>query len=146
MCCAVGVIYSILIYLCISSIDPKQDTLTKNLEKPEFSYLNPIKKNVFNMLSTAEKIQKGASTFLINEYFYLLIFIILFGFLILVIDKYIWYTVIAFVAGSITSMLCGLIGMYVATRTNYRVTYKAALCNNIPVNTLEENKEDEEKK
>jgi Na+/H+-translocating membrane pyrophosphatase len=36
-----------------------------------------------------------------------------------------FYTAIAFAVGAIISILCGTIGMIIATRTNYRVTYCA---------------------
>lgn len=35
------------------------------------------------------------------------------------------YTAIAFLVGALTSMLCGLIGMSIATYSNYRVAYTA---------------------
>ena len=35
------------------------------------------------------------------------------------------YTAFAFAIGAITSMLCGAIGMMIATYTNYRVTFNA---------------------
>jgi Na+/H+-translocating membrane pyrophosphatase len=35
------------------------------------------------------------------------------------------YTAFAFLLGAVTSMVCGAIGMMVATHTNYRVTYCA---------------------
>lgn len=37
-----------------------------------------------------------------------------------------FYTAIAFFIGSATSVVSGFIGMYVATRANVRVTYKAS--------------------
>ena len=36
-----------------------------------------------------------------------------------------WWTAVAFIIGATVSILCGIIGMVVATRTNYRVTYLA---------------------
>lgn len=36
-----------------------------------------------------------------------------------------WWTAVAFLVGSIISILCGAIGMIIATRTNYRVTFLA---------------------
>lgn len=39
-------------------------------------------------------------------------------------EQGIW-TAIAFMIGAIVSILCGIIGMVVATRTNYKVTYCA---------------------
>lgn len=35
------------------------------------------------------------------------------------------YTSFAFVIGALTSILCGIIGMAIATYTNFRVTYNA---------------------
>jgi Na+/H+-translocating membrane pyrophosphatase len=35
------------------------------------------------------------------------------------------YTAFAFLLGAVTSMLCGLIGMLIATYTNYRVAFCA---------------------
>jgi len=35
------------------------------------------------------------------------------------------YTAFAFLLGAITSMVCGAVGMMIATFTNYRVTYCA---------------------
>lgn len=61
------------------------------------------------------------------------VFIIVFGLLILfAVDlfgtgkfKLRFYALIAFVFGSISSIICGYIGMMVAVRTNYRVSYLA---------------------
>lgn len=35
------------------------------------------------------------------------------------------YATVAFILGSLTSMLCGLIGMKIAVSANYRTTYQA---------------------
>jgi len=61
-----------------------------------------------------------------QEYSFLLIFIVIFGIVILAIDLFRFYTCIAFAIGAGTSILSGYIGMYVATRANVRVTYMAA--------------------
>ena len=37
------------------------------------------------------------------------------------------YTAFAFAIGALTSMICGAIGMMIATFTNYRVTFNAKL-------------------
>lgn len=50
----------------------------------------------------------------------------LFGSVIFVCDGYKFYTVIAFIIGAITSLVCGFIGMAIAVRTNYRVAFQAA--------------------
>jgi Na+/H+-translocating membrane pyrophosphatase len=41
------------------------------------------------------------------------------------VTEYQWWTAIAFLIGALISMVCGTIGMIIATRTNYRVTYCA---------------------
>jgi H(+)-translocating pyrophosphatase len=68
---------------------------------------------------------KGALTFLTMEYFYLGIFLAVFAIILVFIDGIRFYTCFAFILGAATSVLSGFIGMYVATRTNVRVTYMA---------------------
>ena len=41
------------------------------------------------------------------------------------VTEYQWWTAVAFLLGALISMVCGTIGMVIATRTNYRVTYCA---------------------
>lgn len=41
-------------------------------------------------------------------------------------EQGIW-TAVAFMVGAIVSILCGVIGMIIATRTNYKVTYCAKI-------------------
>ena len=41
------------------------------------------------------------------------------------VTEYQWWTAVAFLLGAQISMVCGTIGMVIATRTNYRVTYCA---------------------
>lgn len=63
----------------------------------------------------------------------MLIFIAIFGLVVLfVVDIFggvetsaQFYAFIAYIVGSLTSMLCGFIGMRIATAANYRTTYKA---------------------
>jgi len=63
---------------------------------------------------------------LLLEYLYLSVFIAIFAVIILLSDNFVMYTAVAFVIGAFTSITSGFIGMYVATRTNVRVTYMAA--------------------
>jgi len=86
----------------------------------------PFKTSLENMKKVSKLIQDGANTFLMQEYSFLLIFVIIFGIVILAIDLFKFYTCIAFVIGAGTSTLSGYIGMYVATRANVRVCYMAA--------------------
>lgn len=59
------------------------------------------------------------------------IFIVFFGIIVFFLVDYlgtghlIFYSTIAFVVGSFTSILCGYIGMSIAVTANYRTTYKA---------------------
>ena len=41
------------------------------------------------------------------------------------VTQYHWWTAIAFLIGATVSITCGIIGMVMATRTNYKVTYCA---------------------
>ena len=73
-------------------------------------------------------ITDGANVFLFWEYLCLIIFILLFGTLIFFTAEHHpgqAFTTIAFIVGSFTSMLCGFIGMKIATITNYRTAYSA---------------------
>lgn len=86
-----------------------------------------------NLMNTiAEKVQQvncfftqGAITFLTMEYVYLGIFLVVFSIFIVLIDGFRFYTVTAFVAGALTSVVSGFIGMWIATRANVRVAYEA---------------------
>lgn len=76
----------------------------------------------------SDNIAKGANTFLFTEYLYLLIVVATFALLIFFFaEQKQWtaYTTCAFILGSLTSILCGWIGMKIATSTNWRVTFSA---------------------
>lgn len=49
---------------------------------------------------------------------------IMFFVILFLTEQGIW-TAVAFMIGAVVSILCGIIGMIVATRTNYKVTYCA---------------------
>jgi H+-translocating diphosphatase len=71
--------------------------------------------------------QKGAYRFLFLEYIYLGIFILIFFVILFLIDMFKFYTAMAFLLGALTSLVSGFIGMMIATASNVRVTYLAAL-------------------
>ena len=85
--------------------------------------------------SIGEKIQKGAYAFLGQEYLVMLVFVGIFSVIvILVVDvfgikkegvKFRMYAVMAFIIGSLTSMVCGWIGMAIAVKSNFRTTFMA---------------------
>jgi len=68
---------------------------------------------------------KGAKEFLKAEYSICFIFIIIMFIIITFLTEQGIWTAVAFLIGAIVSIICGIIGMVVATRTNYRVTYCA---------------------
>lgn len=80
------------------------------------------------MLKTAYLIEKGANTFLFEEYKYMAVFV---GILALIIffavEERMWtaWTTAAFLTGSATSVISGFLGMKVAVFSNYRTTYSA---------------------
>jgi len=90
------------------------------------------------MLEVNQAIKDGSITFLKKEYTYLTIFCCIFGvILVCAVDmpwspneagELMWfpYTTFAFLVGSFTSMICGFIGMKVATQANVKTTYQCA--------------------
>jgi H(+)-translocating pyrophosphatase len=89
------------------------------------------------MLEINQHVKDGAITFLKKEYCALSIFCALFGVIVLCAVDMPWkevnghqyyfpYTSFAFFVGAGTSMLCGYIGMMIATTANVKTTY---LCN-----------------
>lgn len=79
----------------------------------------------------SEAISTGANAFLFSEYKILSIFIVVFGLILLIIigTVHSWtsavFTVIAFVVGACTSVLCGFIGMRIAVYANARTAASA---------------------
>ena len=72
-----------------------------------------------------DKIANGAKSFLKEEYTICFIFIIIMLIIIGFTTQYHWWTAVAFLIGACVSIGCGIIGMIMATRTNYKVTYCA---------------------
>ena len=85
------------------------------------------------IIDIGKKIAAGSNAFLYQEYKIMCIFIVVFGAVIFVVVDYYgnakrkitFYSTIAFVIGSLASMLCGWIGMRIAVASNYRTTFKA---------------------
>ena len=76
----------------------------------------------------SKTIKEGAISFLMEEYIYLTVFIILFGAVVRFYGeatKGTWYTTIAFIIGAYTSIICGYIGMMIATSSNSKTAYFA---------------------
>ncbi|GBG26715.1 Pyrophosphate-energized vacuolar membrane proton pump [Hondaea fermentalgiana] len=86
------------------------------------------------MLEIYNAIREGADSFLFAEYKICLIFVVLFGSVVLVLTSYVgdhwaWeqgaLTALAFVVGSLTSIVSGYLGMKVAVFSNARTTVMA---------------------
>ena len=129
--CGLGLIFGLINWLVVYSIKPNM-VPSKELHG-EDEELNSIEDNkdleesISTLNKTAEFIQIGANTFLLSEYLYLGIFMVFFFIVIFLIDSIKFYSAISFLIGALTSLLSGYIGMFVATRTNLRVTYNAAI-------------------
>jgi inorganic pyrophosphatase len=117
----------------ILKINPKQDYLNtpQNANSEKEALVNDSQLQMIELIG--QRIQRGADAFLYQEYLIMLIFIGLFGVIVfLAVDlfgsgstKVRFYATVAYICGSLTSMLCGFIGMKIATLSNYRTTYKA---------------------
>lgn len=118
LCGLAGIAYGILNFYLVMRIDTSEHSET---------LLEEYKDQVKVMNQTASYIQEGANSFLYEEYKFMFIFIFFFTIIILAIDNFKFYTAIAFLIGSSASIASGYIGMYVATHTNVRVTYCAAV-------------------
>lgn len=125
VCCAAGLLWAIINAREVTSI--------------ELSASNPTKESdvkcIDMMLKIGNKIENGAGAFLSQEYSIMSIFTVLFAVVVFVLVDYLgaseqkrgisFYATIAFLVGSITSMICGYIGMKIAVKSNFRTTYKA---------------------
>lgn len=74
-------------------------------------------------------IKEGAKSFLFEEYIYLTVFVILFGAVVYFFGEIkkdgSFYTTMSFIIGAYTSILCGYIGMMIATSANAKTAYFA---------------------
>jgi len=145
--CAIGILWSLVqttevlkIKLVLDDNSKKQngddvdEKMLDGLNKEDDKAPSQEKLNL--LLSIGKKISEGAESFLYAEYRIMAIFVVLFGVLVYVIvdvlggkplegTKYVPYATIAFVIGSVTSILCGYIGMKIAVVANFRTTYQA---------------------
>lgn len=85
------------------------------------------------IVDIGKKIKAGANAFLFQEYMVMLVFIVIFGIIVLVVvdifghspAKFRAYATVSFIIGSLTSILCGWIGMAIAVEANFRTTFEA---------------------
>lgn len=116
-CSLLGLIWATVNYLSIRTIDMDAKNRPSGISQDQHRLVIEI----------GEKIAQGAQEFLKQEYlicfvFIIIMFITIYG----AVEQFkTAYTAFAFLIGALTSMLCGLIGMAIATYTNYRVAYCA---------------------
>lgn len=68
---------------------------------------------------------QGAKEFLKQEYTICLLFVAGMFFVIALLTPQHYYTAFAFLIGAVVSIICGSIGMAIATAANYRTTFVA---------------------
>ena len=121
VCCLLGIIWAIIQILSVEKIDVVGDVgiggrpLKETLPLEQRRFLKHI----------GDKISSGAKSFLKEEYMICLVFILIMMLIIGFTTQYHWWTAVAFLIGALVSITCGIIGMVMATRTNYKVTYCA---------------------
>ncbi len=110
----------------ITKVDPENERQYL-LEKGSDQDDSEEKKQKLEELSLI--IKNGAISFLFEEYIYLTIFIVIFGGIVYFFGEIkedgSFYTTAAFVIGAYTSIICGYIGMMVATSANAKTAYFA---------------------
>jgi len=123
-----AIFWSVICYLSVINI---------KVEKSNDRNMHFIadKEQMNGIVNIGSKIAAGAKSFLKAEYTVMCIFIVVFGVVVFGIVDYlgqltdvrVWrfYATGAYLIGSITSMICGWIGMSIAVQANYRVTYRA---------------------
>jgi len=116
-----GLLWSIkeFIFLYNLKIDGKADG---GLSKPLNSE-NLSEKTLATMKDIAANISEGSTTFLVKEYQYMAVYVVVFSALIGPLISY--STMVAFIVGSITSIVCGYIGMKCAVYANVRTAHES---------------------
>ena len=123
-CCALGLIWAVMNTIAVTKIELASADPTNTKE------LNGL--NL--MLKIGRLIENGADAFLQAEYTVVLIFVIFFGLVVFFLVDWLgnesgsgvrFYATVAYVVGSLTSMICGYIGMKIAVKSNFRTTFMA---------------------
>jgi H+-translocating diphosphatase len=121
VCSVIGLLFAGLCAYKVLHIEPKP------IEPTEFRQ-GLTEEQVTEMQEIAKMIEDGANTFLLREYLFMLIFIVVLAILIIFLAEHklgYFYTVVAFIIGTQASLGCGYIGMIIATKANIRTTYRA---------------------
>jgi len=115
-----GIIWSAKEWIAVSQV--KIDGHPELLKTQDAKAATQAKEIVELMIKISTTIQDGAMSFLFAEYTYMAVYIVLFSIILFFFTGV--PTTIAFVVGSITSILCGYLGMRIAVYTNVRTTHQ----------------------
>lgn len=130
--CGAGIAWAIRNVRKVTNIDVMRESDIDLDEGDSISYdtITPSQKRL--LLELGEKIKdvlilifQGAKEFLKQEYFICMIFVGVMYFVIAFLTPEAYYTATAFLIGAVVSIICGAIGMTIATSANYRTTYAA---------------------
>ncbi|CAK87669.1 unnamed protein product (macronuclear) [Paramecium tetraurelia] len=115
--CACGIVWAIFNWMAVHKLEihHKHEGLTELLQGAE-------QEKIETLLEIGEHIQDGAQAFLKEEYSDCSVFLAVMAVLLIFISP---WSSLAFVLGAATSMLCGYLGMAIATAANYRTAFSA---------------------
>lgn len=121
--CVLGLGWAIMNALEVTKIDPKK------LESSSKGTIDQIQK----LEEIGGMIEKGAQAFLKEEYTVMCVFVLCFSVLVFFMVDWLgsessgfrMYASLAYIVGSLTSMICGYIGMSIAVKANFRTAFKA---------------------
>jgi len=115
-----GLLWSVKEWVAVANvkIDGHPDLLANQDSKAKTAAADIVAE----MIKISTTIQEGAMSFLFAEYTYMAVYIVLFSIFLVFFTGV--PTTIAFVVGSVTSILCGWIGMKIAVFTNVRTTHQ----------------------
>jgi H(+)-translocating pyrophosphatase len=111
----------------IKLVGPGSSGLTEPLKRKDYLQAaedgTDVSKALRMMREISEHIAEGATTFLICEYKYMLVYVLVFSILMGPLINY--GTMFAFIVGALTSIACGFIGMKTAVFANVRTAHEA---------------------
>jgi len=128
-----GLVWSVLAWFKVTGIKLEAPTeMPANLATPLTDEMSMDKRgeSVKEMIRLSGIIERGAITFLKAEYRVMAVFIVVFSGVLMLVTGVLQNdmragiaTTVSFVAGSLTSVLCGWIGMMIAVKTNVKTTH-----------------------
>ncbi|KAF8822803.1 V-type H(+)-translocating pyrophosphatase VP1 [Cardiosporidium cionae] len=95
-------------------------------KSPRLDYpqaIEEVERQVSQMKIICSHIAKGSDSFLKEEYKFMLVYIVVFSAILFPVVG--WETMVSFIVGCLTSIMCGYIGMQVAVRANVRTAHEA---------------------